>query len=359
MIYLDNASTTPISPAAEFALVSMLKSFGNPSNFYSLGVKTHQLLDASKRTVAKCLNCSPEEIYFTSGASEGNAWALSQRTIRYCSKREHHSINDYPGCIKISGEDIKQLNENEDIEDSIIAWILVNNETGEINRILFSDVWKDLKCLKHIDATQAIGHIPVDLQKIDCDSLSFSAHKFGGPKGVGVLYVNKRAEYKPLIIGSQQNGMRGGTENVPGIVAMSIALENTIKKEKENQQYYQGLKDIALNALTRLPFDIWHINRGLTNTSNILSVSFKDISAEAIVLAAQEEDIFVGMGSACNTGNLDPSWVLTDMGVPADFIYGTIRISFGPQNTEEEVKTAIQKITDFVWRTRNAHSSLC
>ena len=359
MIYLDNASTTPISPAAEFALVSRLKSFGNPSNFYSLGVKTHQLLDAARRTIAKCLNCSPEEIYFTSGASEGNAWALSQRANRYCSRREHHSVNDYPGCIKISGEDIKQLNENEDIKNSIIAWILVNNETGEISRVPFSDAWKDLKCLKHIDATQAIGHIPVDLQKTDSDSISFSAHKFGGPKGVGVLYINKRADYKPLIIGSQQNGMRGGTENVPGIVAMSIALENTIKREQESRQYYQELKDAALSALTELPFDMWHVNRGAANTSNILSVSFKNVSAEAVVLAMQSEDIFVGMGSACNTGNLDPSWVLTDMGVPADFIYGTIRISFGPQNTKEEVETAMRKITSFVWRTWNAHSNLC
>lgn len=346
MIYLDNASTTPLSDNVKGNIIQSLNIFGNPSNFYKIGAEAATIIKESRSNIAEILNCSPNEIYFTSGASEGNAWALSQRLRRFSSYREHHSIQDYPNIQHINPDDI--LYGTKDFTDSIVAWIMVNNETGENNTLfLQSTEWKTLPCLKHIDATQAVGHIPVDVNSLHCDSLAFSAHKFGGPKGIGVLYINHKSKYKPLIIGSQQAGMRGGTENVIGIQSMALALSESCDKIKENLSMARELKAAIKVGLSDLPSQYWKINSKDGYVPYIVSVSFKDISAESMVLFLQNDDIFVGMGSACNTGNLDPSWVLSDMQIPDDFILGTLRFSFSNTNTIDEILQTTQKIVKF------------
>lgn len=351
MIYLDNASTTPINEEIQELILKTMKKFGNPSNNYSLGHETKQLIEHAREQVASALGATPEEIYFTSGASESNSMAIAQKKFCWASPYEHHSILYNPKVYiknNLKEEILNQDNERI-FNDLLISHMLVNNETGEIFDITeLANLCEKKSILFHTDATQAVGKIEINVKKEKVKMLSLSGHKFNAPKGIGVIFIDKSIKATPFIIGGgQEKGLRGGTENVPYIVALGEAIEKATDKIHQSYLYYQNLKEIFIKKLNQYNNIDWRINSPCQNsTPSIINIAFKGIEGEIMAAMLAEKQIFVGTGSACNTGDFKPSHVLEAMNVPKEYINGAIRISFGKQNTAEEVEKIIKEIVN-------------
>ena len=332
MIYLDNAATTPLSDSVKKCITYVLEQYGNPSSLYNFGRESNQLVQESREKIAKAINCSPEEIYFTSGASESNTWALAQADRCICSPVEHHSILNNP---KTKVKDGTLLLSN----------MLVNNETGEIYDV--KKIFAGSQCLTHTDATQAVGNISVDVKKLGVDMLSFSGHKFHAPKGIGCLYVKQGTKLQPLIYGGKQEcGVRGGTENTIGIAAIGVAIEEAIENMEAKNKQCSLLKQTMLNEFTRNHLN--YIVNGTNTIPSTLSVSYRGVESEAIGLWLNQYGICVSSGSACNSGSAEPSHVLKAIGCPAEYINGTIRFSFSLENTVEEIKYTCNKVAEII-----------
>ena len=337
MIYLDNASTTMPNEITMNYLSNYDKFFGNPSNIYKIGDQTHEMIENARIKVAKAINAEPEDIYFTSGASESNAWAIAQCDACICSPYEHHSIMANP---KAKG--------NIEFLTLLYSHMLINNETGEVFDIKekFQEVHRK-KYLTHTDATQAIGNIFVNVKDLDADMLSLSGHKFHAPKGIGVLYINHtvipRERIKPLIYGSQENNCRGGTENVLGIVCLGDCIKYACDTIAFKQYHCDTLKKIVIEKLKNSGID-YLINSPKNSIPAIINFSLKDISNEVIASILSEKEIYIGTGSACNTGDIKPSYVLQAMGCPKEYIRGAIRLSFSQRTTSTEVDIAMDEI---------------
>ena len=341
-IYLDNASTTKISNAVFAEMLPYLKeNYGNASSLHSLGRKSRQAIEHARERVAKSINAEPSQIFFTSGSTEGNNWVINNFTRDLgshvlCSRVEHHSILSNPKCHTM---DYTSL-ENQLYEDrpDLVAHIYVNNETGEIYNIKeMAKICHQMNVPIHSDFTQAFSHLPIDIKNLDVDSMVLSGHKFHAPKGVGILYLKEPNKYKPMLYGGgQEKHLRAGTENVAGIVGMGKACELYKYNFKDNLHIYQLKEHLTYFIRKNIP-DVM-INSPLeTTVSNILNVSFKGIEGESLMLFLDRAGICVSSGSACNSGSLEPSHVLKDMGVPDDYIYGTVRFSFSRYNTLEEI----------------------
>ena len=343
MKYFDNASTTWVYPECIEIINDILKNcWGNPSNIYDFGLKANEIVEASRKTIADTLKVLPEEIIFVSSASEGNAFAISQGNSAFVSPYEHHDILDNPKCVVVK-EDFK-YNYGAAPLQSVRSHMWVNNETGQIFDI--DDIFKKAKkgcMLTHCDATQALGNIEVyPHDHPDVDIMTFGGHKVHAPKGQSFMYVRKEVQdkLKPLIYGSQENHLRGSTENVHQIAALALAVEKACNPEVVRKKIlsttvmrYKLIKEFDASGLDYMT------NLGEVNCSSTLNVSFKGVNGDALVLVLNDLGFSVSTGSACNTGDLKPSTVLTEMGVPEDYIYGTIRISFDPTiNSEEDVK---------------------
>ena len=364
MIYLDNASTTKVNSVLANIIYNTMKSFGNPSNIYEIGKESKQMLRKAQEQVANVIGAEPEEIYFTSGATESNNLAINQREYCLCSPYEHHSVLKIP---KVSDRDdilpyLKYLrqernypnikgyfcNSKEYKSNCMISHMLVNNETGEIFDIKeMFDICNELGILTHTDATQAIGKIPVNVKELGAKMLSLSGHKFHCPKGIGVLYISKEINpIKPLFYGGhQQHLVRPGTENIPYIVGIGYGIEAASKKMEKFHNYSQKLKDTFLNQLNSKNID-YRLNSPENSIPSIISISFKNIEGEALGAILSDKEIYVGTGSACTTGDFEPSHVLKAMNVPDEYINGTLRISTGWDNTEEEMIIAANEIAN-------------
>ena len=279
MIYLDHAATTPICDAAKKAIIDHLDDFGNPSSVHELGRKARLLIENARERIAKCINAEPDKIYFTSGGSEANSLALNEwRPI--ASNIEHHSIIS-DSIIKvdkngdISAQEVDQCIQNENpryyFPIEVCSCMYVNNEIGKILPVKeLAEAAHNNMTWFHTDAVQAVGHIPIDITHINCDMLSASGHKFGGPKGIGFMYVTNGIPIIPLINGGkQENGFRPGTENVLGIISMAAALEDAVEHMDERNQHIKYLRDKMLDKLLQIPGS--HLNGSLENrvVSNI------------------------------------------------------------------------------------------
>ena len=360
MIYLDHAATTPICDAAKQAIIEHLDDFGNPSSSHELGRQARVLIEDARERIAKCIGANPEEIYFTSGGSEANTLALHNRWHSASSKFEHHSVaSNWPKISVATDGFIKahklnnMLSESWDTPFDIMSCMFVNNEIGTIQPVQeLAAIAHRYGILFHTDAVQAIPHIHINVKELGCDMLSASGHKFGAPKGVGFLYASARSRVKSMINGGkQENGIRPGTENVLGIIAMAAALEYTIKNLEEHNKHIKFLQNKMLDKLLQIPDS--HINGSLENRiPGNINMRFSGVSGARLVALCSLYGIYISAGSACNEGISEPSHVLKAIGLTDDEALSSVRITINHTNTEQEIDIAADIITKLVERIR-------
>lgn len=362
MIYLDHASTTPICESAKKAILEHIDDFGNPSSAHELGRKSRVLIEDARERIAKCINAEPEEIYFTSGGSEANTWALNGLSV-LSSPIEHHSAYHRNHFIDVGKDGIINVNDLDDAINGggilglpdVVACMLVNNELGTIQPIeQIIPIIQDNAVYLHIDGVQAVGHMPVDVKRLKCRTMSMSAHKFGGMKGVGALYLNqcyKNWIDKMIRGGKQEQGLRGGTENVLGIISMAAALEDAVEHIEERNAHIKHLRNKLLERLLQIPGS--HINGSLENrTPSNINIRFSGVSGAQLVTLCSLYGVYISSGSACNEGISTPSHVLKAIGLTNEEALSSIRITIGHTNTEEEIEQAANIITSLVERIR-------
>ena len=370
VIYADNAATTKVLNEALEAMISYhCNYYGNPSSRHIAAKKPKEALINSKKIISECINCQESEIYFTSGGTESDNWALdgvlkaTKKTqiiisciehsaiIEKCNQLEEEGYTiikigvDSKGLVNIS-ELKKVINNN----TAIVSIMHVNNEIGTIQKIKeISKIVHEHGSILHTDAVQSLGHINIDVKEMGVDLLSGSGHKFNGPKGVGFLYCKKSIPFDSMIVGGhQQNNMRAGTENIPGIVGMAIALKNNYNTIKQNQDHIREMEKIIKNILANSNIDYIINEEKDLKMPGILSISFKKISGEALVDILSMKKICISTGSACNSNTTEISHVIKAIGVDQEYIKGTIRISLGRFNTENESNIIGNTIVDLV-----------
>lgn len=366
-IYADHAATTSLSEAARVAMQPfLLDEYGNPSALYSMARVPRKAVQKARETIAECIHCLPEEILFTSGSTESDNWAIRGIALNHLFKEkhiltdagEHHAILNscfflrnfdfYINEMPINQDGTVDLNDVKDWLDSdtvLMSIMLANNEMGSINDLAqMAEMAHKYGTIVHTDAVQAIGHIPVNVDQLQVDLLSASAHKFNGPKGVGFLYCRKHTPLKPLFVGGpQENHSRAGTENVAGIVGMAVALKGHISNLDKEQAYLKDLEAYFIGKLNEAGFD-YRLNGNKNHIPGLLSVSFKGAEGEMILHRLDLQHIEVATGSACNSHETEVSDVLRAAGIPREYIEGTIRFSFGMENTKEEIDTIVNAL---------------
>lgn len=372
MIYADNAATTKMSKNAVMAMIPFLEeNFGNPSSLYEFGQKAKEALEGARERIAHCLSCSAREIIFTSGGSEADNQAIltAARLGGEKGKKhivstafEHHAVLHTLEKLKKQGFDITLLDvhengivtpeqvENAIREDTCLVTVMyANNEIGTVQPIAqIGEVCRRRGVLFHTDAVQAAGHLPIDVRAENIDLLSLSAHKFHGPKGVGVLYAKRGIALETLINGgAQERGKRAGTENVGGIVAMATALEEMCAHMDENAQKLTALRDRLIAGLDKIPYSALNGDASRRLPSNV-NFCFEGIEGESLLLLLDDKGICASSGSACTSGSLDPSHVLLAIGRPHEVAHGSLRLSLGEEMTEADIDYIIRSVTEVV-----------
>ncbi|MFA3781726.1 cysteine desulfurase family protein [Melioribacteraceae bacterium 4301-Me] len=374
-IYFDNAATTPLHPKVLEKMVQFLKEdFGNPSSIHSFGRKVRVAIEKVRETVAEFINAKPSEIYFTSGGTEANNFVVfGIANANYIetglkeiitTKAEHHSVLDSLLQLEKLGFSVKFLDVNKTIkvdlqtvqqlvtnETSLVSIIHINNETGSINDIktLASTIKKN-NLYFHTDAVQSFGKVKIDVNELLIDALTASAHKINGPKGIGFAYVRSGTPISPLIYGgSQERNRRGGTENVAGIIGLGEAiniLKNSNAHQNSNYEYVSKLRTRFIEGLRTIDKNGLIINGDENNFPYILSVTFSsefyNNDSEAMLMYLDINGIAASNGSACTSGTLKPSHVILSSGKSLEDANGTIRFSFGLENTLDEVDYALE-----------------
>lgn len=366
MIYADNAATTQLDMESFEAMKPyLLEKYGNSSQPYSFSRASKVALNNARREIAKIINADEDEIFFTSGGSESDNWALKcfgtkgvKKNI-ITSKIEHHAIlntckelEHYNGTevyyLNVDKKGVVDINELEIIlskkkkhiihgETTLVSIMLANNEIGTIEPIKqLADISHAYGAYFHTDAVQAVGHISIDVKDLGVDMLSASAHKFNGPKGIGFLYVKKGTSMYSLINGgSQENGMRGGTENIAAIVGMAVALKNNVVNMKENQKKLKYLEKSFIDTLQSLGIDFIK-NGSNNNLPGLVNISIKKASGEMLLHRLDLKGCCISTGSACDSVNTQISHVIRSICIPMDYAEGTIRVSFGKYNSPRD-----------------------
>ena len=371
-IYADNAATTKMSRTAIDAMLPYMETyFGNPSSLHTIGQQAAEALMNARQTVAACLGCQPREITFTSGGSEADNQAIvsAARIGRRKGKKhiistafEHHAVLHTLKKLEKEGFDVQLLDVGPSgtvtaaqvadaiREDTCLVTIMyANNEIGSIMPIPeIGAVCKEKGVLFHTDAVQAAGHLHIDVKAQHIDMLSLSAHKFHGPKGVGLLYTRQGIPLTNIIEGgAQERGKRAGTENIPGIVSMAAALKEACDHIDENAAKVSALRDKLIAGLSQIPHSA--VNGDLVHRlPGNVNFCFEGIEGESILLLLDAKGICASSGSACTSGSLDPSHVLLAIGRPHEVAHGSLRLSLCEWNTEEEVDYMLQVIPQVV-----------
>lgn len=372
MIYADNAATTRMSDAAIGIMTSLNREcWGNPSSLYEHGQKAKEILEKSRKEIADIIGAEPREIIFTSGGSEADnqairsAAALGRKKGKnhiVSSAFEHHAVLHTLEALQREGFEVTLLDVHENgivvpseveaaiREDTCLVTIMAaNNEIGTIQPFRkIGDICRKKNVLFHVDAVQAVGHIPVDVEEDNIDLLSASAHKFHGPKGVGFLYVKKGIRLQNLIEGgAQERGLRAGTENVAGIAAMAEALKEANADMAKNAEHLTKMRDMLIRGLQEIPHSALN-GDALKRLPGNVNFCFEGIEGESLLLLLDDKGICASSGSACTSGSLDPSHVLLAIGRIHDVAHGSLRLSIGEEITEEEVTYIIQAVKDTV-----------
>lgn len=370
-IYMDNAATTAISPAAMQAVQQAWEVYGNPSSLHGAGREAFFLLDKARADVASALGAEKNEIFFTSGGSESDNWAIigaaklmqkKGKTEIISTAIEHHAVLHTLNALEKEGFKVILLPVSaegyvtaEQVENAItentalVTVMMANNEIGTIQPVSeIGAVCRSKGVLFHTDAVQAVGHIPVNVKEMNIDMLSLSGHKFHGPKGVGALYVRKGIRLPNLINGgAQESGRRAGTENLPSICGMAAALTEAIENMEKNTAKIVPLRDKLINGLTAV--ERTRLNGGRENrVPNNVSVCFEGIEGESLLLWLDAKGICASSGSACTSGSLDPSHVLLAIGLIHEIAHGSLRLSLSEHTTEEEVDYVLEVVPGIV-----------
>ena len=371
-IYADNAATTKMSRTAIDAMLPYMETyFGNPSSLHTIGQQAAEALQKARETVAECLGCQPREITFTSGGSEADNQALvsAARIGEQKGKKhiistafEHHAILHTLKKLEKEGFEVQLLDVGptgtitaQQVADAIredtclVTIMYANNEIGSIMPIPeIGAVCKEKGVLFHTDAVQAAGHLHIDVKAQNIDMLSLSAHKFHGPKGVGLLYARQGIPLTNIIEGgAQERGKRAGTENIPGIVSMAAALKEACDHIDENAAKVSALRDKLIAGLSRIPHSAVNGDLAHRLPGNV-NFCFEGIEGESILLLLDAKGICASSGSACTSGSLDPSHVLLAIGRPHEVAHGSLRLSLCEWNTQEEVDYMLQVIPEVV-----------
>ena len=371
-VYADNAATTKMSRTALNAMLpAMEENYGNPSSLHSVGQRAAELLMKSRETVARCLNCQPREIIFTSGGSEADnqallsAAAIGRRKGKMhiiSTAFEHHAILHTLKKLEKEGFQVELLPVHENgmvsaqqvadaiREDTCLVTVMyANNEIGSILPIEeIGAVCREKGVLFHTDAVQAAGHLPIDVQAQHIDMLSLSGHKFHGPKGVGALYVRGGIPLVNVIEGgAQERGKRAGTENLPAIAGMAAALQEAVDHLEENNARLTVLRDRLIQGLSEIPHGGLNGDPVRRLPGNV-NFCFEGIEGESLLLLLDDKGISASSGSACTSGSLDPSHVLLAIGRPHEVAHGSLRLSLSEYNTAEEVEQIIAAVTEVV-----------
>lgn len=372
MIYADNAATTKISPSAkEKMLVCMDTFWGNPSSLHTPGQKAAEALQEARKTVADCIGALPDEIYFTSGGSEADNQAIVNAALQgkkrgkthlISTAIEHHAVLHTLERLKKEGFEVTLLPVGErgivKVEDvaaairpetALVTIMYANNEIGSIQPISkIGILCREKGVVFHTDAVQAIGHLPVNVKAQSIDMLSLSGHKFHGPRGVGALYVKKGIPLLPLIEGgAQEKGKRAGTENLPAIAGMAVAMKEACENLEKNANYVAGLRDRLIEGLAQIPHGALNGDRNNRLPGNV-NFCFEGIEGESLLLLLDDKGIAASSGSACTSGSLDPSHVLLAIGRPHEVAHGSLRLSLGEKNTEKDVDILIESVKEVV-----------
>lgn len=367
-IYADHAATTKMSQAAIDAMfVAIRENYGNPSSLHQAGMEANDQLERAREQIARCLGCTPKEIFFTSGGTESDnqailsAAALGARQGKkhiISTAFEHHAVLHTLEKLKSQGFEIQLLNVGEkgnitakQVEEAIrpdtclVTVMYANNEIGSILPVKeIGEICRKHQVLFHTDAVQAVGHVPISVKEQNIDLLSLSAHKFHGPRGIGVLYAKKGIELIRLIEGgAQERGKRPGTENLPGIMGMAAALKEDCEKMGENCRKVAAMRDRLINGLGKIPHSILNGSTEKRLPGNV-NFCFEGVEGESLLLLLDSKGICVSSGSACTSGALDPSHVLLALGRPDEIARGSLRITLDASNAEEEIDYMLEVI---------------
>ena len=371
-IYLDNAATTKMSKTAIEAMLPYMDSiYGNPSSLHSMGQKANEALFNARELIAKLLGCEAREITFTSGGSEADNQAIvsAARIGKKSGKKhiisttfEHHAVLHTLNRLENEGFDVTLLDVHENglvtpeqvaetiREDTCLVTIMyANNEIGTVQPIKeIGAVCREKGVIFHTDAVQAAGHLHIDVKEQNIDMLSLSAHKFHGPKGIGILYARKGIRLTNLIEGgAQERGKRAGTENLPAIMGMAAALEESCSRTDENAKKLTALRDKLIAGLSEIPHSILNGDAKKRLPGNV-NFCFEGIEGESLLLLLDDKGICASSGSACTSGSLDPSHVLLAIGRVHDIAHGSLRLSLSDDNTEEEIEYTISAVKEVV-----------
>ena len=371
-VYLDNAATTKMSEAAINAMIPYMNEiYGNPSSLHSVGQEANEALTGARERVAKLLGCEPREITFTSGGSEADNQAivsaakLGERKGKkhiISTAFEHHAVLHTLKKLEKEGYEITLLDGHENglvsaeqVADAIrpdtclVTVMYANNEIGTVQPIAeIGAVCREKGVLFHTDAVQAVGHLKINVKEQNIDFLSLSAHKFHGPKGIGVLYAKRGIPLTTLIEGgAQERGKRAGTENIPAIMGMAAALEEACSKIDENTVKLTALRDKLIDGLSEIPHSILNGDAKQRLPGNV-NFCFEGIEGESLLLLLDDKGICASSGSACTSGSLDPSHVLLAIGRVHDIAHGSLRLSLSEETTEEEVEYTVKAVKEVV-----------
>ncbi|WP_209691712.1 cysteine desulfurase NifS [Methanomicrobium sp. W14] len=376
MIYMDNAATTPVRPEVVKAMVPfMTQNFGNPSSLYTIAQVSREAVSKARGQVADAIGADPKEIYFTSCGTESDNWAVKGAAFANKNKGkhiitssiEHHAVSYTCGWLEKQGFEVTYLPvdkygliDPEDVEKAIrddtilITIMFANNEIGTIEPVAeIGRIAREKGVLFHTDAVQAAGHVPIDVSSMNIDVLSISGHKFNGPKGTGVLYIRKGVKIDPLLHGGdQERKRRAGTENVPGIVGLGLALGLSVKEMKDTNKRLTRLRDRLIDGLLKIPKSRLngHPEKRLANNVNVI---FEYIEGESILLMLNRRGVAASTGSACNSSSLEPSHVLTAIGLPQEIVHGSLRLTIGEDTTDADVDYVLKVVPEIVQKLRN------
>ena len=375
-IYLDHAATTPVKQEVLAAMLPYFSErFGNPSSIYSLGRENRKAIEDAREKVAKALDALPKEIFFTSGGSESDNWAI--KGVAYANQTkgkhiittniEHHAVLNTCKYLERQGFEVTYIpvKENgivdvEDIKQAIrpdtilISVMFANNEIGTIQPIKeIGALAREKGIYFHTDAVQAIGNIPVDVKDMNIDLLSLSAHKFYGPKGVGVLYIRDGVRIHSFIHGGEQErGKRASTENVAGIVGLGKAIEMANTNIDTYNEKLLKLRDRTIKEIQeKVPYSRLNGDAAKRLPGNI-NISFEFVEGESILLSLDMKNICASSGSACTSGSLDPSHVLLAIGLPHEIAHGSLRLTFGEENTDSDIDYLVEVLPPIIEKLR-------
>lgn len=373
MIYLDNAATTKICDRAVHAMEPFLNEmYGNPSGIYNFSKVSKEVVERTRATIASAIQAKPENIFFTSGGTESDNWVLENATRHgrhiITSEIEHHAILNkceslskrginvtYVGTDRMGMVNPYELESYIRKDTALISIMFANNEIGTIQPVNeIGRIARRRKILFHTDAVQAFGHVPISVDEMNIDMLSASSHKFHGPKGVGFLYIRNPENVESLIFGGgQEKGRRAGTENVAGIVGMGAAVEEAMENLNQRMEREIELRNYLINRVLReIPYVKLngHMSKRLPGNINF---TIAGIDGTSLVILMDNDGICVSAGSACSTGDDSPSHVIRAIGIPDQYVYGTIRLTLCADNTREEIDYTIHRLKENVMQMRS------